>query len=62
MFDKLEADSPQLPTEQTSANTEPVLETPLMGHQQEGLAWMVQRENKPDPNGEQESVGAGRST
>lgn len=53
MFDKLDADSPQLPTEQTTANTDPVLETTLMAHQREGLAWMMQRENNPDPNGEE---------
>lgn len=52
MFDKLAADSPQLPTAQTTANTDPVLETALMDHQKEGLAWMVQRENNPDPGGE----------
>ncbi|CAN0248801.1 unnamed protein product, partial [Ectocarpus sp. 12 AP-2014] len=51
MFDKLDADSPQLPTANTSANTEPVLTASLMTHQKEGLAWMVQRENNPDPNG-----------
>lgn len=51
MFDKLDASSPQLPTPQTCANTDPVLETTLMEHQKEGLAWMVQRENNPDPNG-----------
>eukprot|EP00903_Cladosiphon_okamuranus_P011919 g11195.t1 len=51
MFDKLDASSTQLLTQQTSANTDPVLETALMEHQKEGLAWMVQRENNPDPNG-----------
>ncbi|CAM9404773.1 unnamed protein product [Pylaiella littoralis] len=51
MFDKLDADSPQLPTAQTTANIDPILATALMDHQKEGLAWMVQRENDPDPNG-----------
>ncbi|CAN0348649.1 unnamed protein product, partial [Hapterophycus canaliculatus] len=50
MFDKLDADSPHMPTQQTTANTDPVLETTLMDHQKQGLAWMVQRENRPDPN------------
>lgn len=42
-------------TEETSANTIPVLETALMTHQAEGLAWMVQRERNPDPSGEEPS-------
>lgn len=52
MFDKLDADSPALPSKETSAKIEPVLETTLMSHQLEGLAWMVQREKNPDPTGE----------
>lgn len=56
MFDKLDASSPQLPTPQTSANTDPVLETALMEHQKQGLAWMVQRENNPDTNGQWELI------
>ena len=61
MFDKLDADSPQLPTANTSANTEPVLTASLMTHQKEGLAWMVQRENNPDPNGKGTSISLDRS-
>ena len=52
MFDKLDADTPQLLTEEASAKTTLVLATTLMQHQAEGLAWMLQRENKPDPTGE----------
>ncbi|CAM9189972.1 unnamed protein product [Ascophyllum nodosum] len=51
LFDKLDADSRQLPTEETTGNITPVLETALMSHQLEGVAWMVQREHKPDPSG-----------
>lgn len=56
MFDKLDADSPQLPTEETSAHVTPVLATALMSHQNEGLAWMVQREQNPDASGEEKTT------
>lgn len=51
MFDKLDADSPLLPTSETSACLSAVLAATLMTHQQQGLAWMVQREQNPDPTG-----------
>lgn len=52
MFDKLACDVPQQPTAETKANIETVLSSSLMDHQQEGVAWMVQREKVPDPTGE----------
>lgn len=53
MFDKLDADSPQLPTAETSACVTALLDLPLMPHQTEGFAWMVQREEAPDASGEE---------
>lgn len=51
MFDRLESGKPQRPTEATMANVSPVLASTLLPHQEEGLAWMVQREANPDPTG-----------
>lgn len=59
MFDKLDTDTPQVLTQEASANTTPVLSATLMQHQEEGLAWMLLRESKPDPTGEEGQSMAG---
>lgn len=51
MFDKLDSDVPKKPTAETTSNVKAVLSSTLMAHQEQGLAWMVQREKNPDPTG-----------
>ncbi|CAM9642441.1 unnamed protein product, partial [Discosporangium mesarthrocarpum] len=51
MFDKLSVDTSALPVESACALVTPTLTVTLLPHQREGLAWMVQRERKPDSTG-----------